>query len=182
MNETEPTQIAGNPDDHLDPITGAPGAHPVGTGVGAASGGAAGAAIRAAVGGPIGAGIGIVAGAVIGGLAGKGAAEVADPTAEDAYWRENYRKSNYVGSDSVYETYQPAYRVGYEGYGRYAGRQFDDVEADLRRDYERITGRIGIPWEKAKPATRDAWDRVEKTATGKAFNPIPTDSGCGCNS
>ena len=32
-------------DANRDPITGAPGAHPVGTGVGAAGGGAAGAAI-----------------------------------------------------------------------------------------------------------------------------------------
>ncbi len=30
---------------NLDPITGAPGAHPVGTGVGAAAGGATGAAV-----------------------------------------------------------------------------------------------------------------------------------------
>ncbi|MGZ8901027.1 MAG: glycine zipper family protein, partial [Limisphaerales bacterium] len=43
-----------NADANRDPITGAPGAHPVGTGVGATGGGAAGAAIGAAVGGPVG--------------------------------------------------------------------------------------------------------------------------------
>ena len=59
-----------------DPITGTPGAHPVGTGVGAAAGGAAGAA-AGAVGGPLGMAAGAVIGAVVGGLAGKG---VADPS------------------------------------------------------------------------------------------------------
>src|SRR3954469_20482519 len=67
-----------------DPITGAPGSHPVGTGVGAAGGGAAGAAIGSMA-GPIGTAVGAVVGAVAGGLAGKGAAEAIDPTAEDAY-------------------------------------------------------------------------------------------------
>jgi hypothetical protein len=43
---------------NADPITGKPGAHPIGTGVGAASGGVAGAALGAAMGGPIGASVG----------------------------------------------------------------------------------------------------------------------------
>ena len=41
-----------------DPISGKPGAHPVGTGAGAASGGAAGAAAGMAVGGPAGSVVG----------------------------------------------------------------------------------------------------------------------------
>lgn len=51
---------------NLDPSTGAPGAHPVGTGVGAAAGGATGAAVGS-VGGPIGTAVGAVIGAVVGG-------------------------------------------------------------------------------------------------------------------
>src|SRR5258705_8003526 len=73
-------------DSNPDPITGAPGAHPIGTGVGAAGAGAAGAAIGA-VAGPVGAAVGAVVGAVAGGLAGKGVAEAVNPTEEDAYWR-----------------------------------------------------------------------------------------------
>ena len=43
-------------DENRDPITGAPGAHPVGTGIGAAAGGvAAGAAAGTVAAGPIGA-------------------------------------------------------------------------------------------------------------------------------
>ncbi|MFA6243077.1 MAG: hypothetical protein WC655_19220, partial [Candidatus Hydrogenedentales bacterium] len=50
-------------DENLDPLSGATGAHPLGTGVGAASAGAAGAAIGSLA-GPIGAAVGLVAGAV----------------------------------------------------------------------------------------------------------------------
>jgi phage tail tape-measure protein len=62
-----------------DPLTGARGAHPVGTGLGAVSGAAAGASIGAAA-GPLGAALGTVVGAVAGALAGKGAAEAVNPT------------------------------------------------------------------------------------------------------
>jgi hypothetical protein len=46
---------------NADPISGEPGAHPIGTGVGAAGGAAAGAAVGAA-GGPVGAAVGGVVG------------------------------------------------------------------------------------------------------------------------
>src|ERR1700722_20568429 len=102
-----------------DPITGEPGAHPIGTGVGAMAGGAAVCAAVGSVAGPVGTGIGMAAGAVVGGLAGKAVAESIDPTAEDLYWRTAYVDCSYVDESSPYETYQPAYRVGYEGYSRY---------------------------------------------------------------
>jgi hypothetical protein len=150
-----------------DPITGTPGAHPVGTGVGAAGGAAAGAAIGA-VGGPIGAAVGLVAGAVAGGLAGKGVAEKIDPTAEDGYWKNNYSKRPYAEKNVAYDAYQPAYRTGYEGYTRYPGKKYEEVESDLQRDYEKSRGNSGLGWDKAKLATRDAWDRVEEVVPGKA--------------
>lgn len=150
-----------------DPITGEPGSHPVGTGLGAAGGGATGAAIGA-VGGPIGAAVGGIVGAVVGGLAGKGVAEAIDPTAENAYWRENYRNEDYVDSDLGYDHYEPAYRTGYTGAGKYAGRSFDDAESDLERDYADTKGASQVEWEKAKHATRAAWHRVERALPGDA--------------
>ena len=155
-------------DSNPDPITGAPGAHPVGTGLGAAAGGAAAGAAIGSVAGPVGTAVGVAAGAVIGGLAGKGIAEKIDPTVEDVYWRENYRNREYVDRNLDYETYAPAYRTGYEGYGRYAGRPYSEVEPELQREYERQHGSSGLAWEKAKHATRDAWHRVERTIPGDA--------------
>lgn len=155
-------------DSNPDPITGEPGAHPVGTGVGAAGAGAAGAAIGGAVGGPIGAGIGAVVGAVAGGYAGHAAAEAIDPTVEDTYWQTNYTTQPWYESDYTYDDYQPAFRTGYEGYRRHSatGKSFDEVETDLARDYERGKGRSRLGWEKAKGATRAAWDRVERAIPG----------------
>jgi phage tail tape-measure protein len=62
-----------------DPLSGAPGSHPVGVGVGALGGAAAGATVGA-VGGPVGAAVGTLVGAVAGALAGKGTAEAMHPT------------------------------------------------------------------------------------------------------
>jgi uncharacterized protein YcfJ len=144
-----------------DPITGALGAHPVGTGIGAAAGGAAAGAAIGTVAGPVGTAIGMAAGAIVGGLAGKGVAEKIDPTIEDAYWRTTYISRSYVDKDSPYDLYQSAYRTGYEGYGRYTGKRYEEVETDLRRDYEKTRRTSGLEWSKAKHATRDAWLRLE---------------------
>lgn len=158
------TQESNNPtkrDINADPLTGEPGAHPVATGVGAAGAGAAGAAIGGAVGGPVGAAVGAVIGAVAGGYGGKAVGEVIDPTAEDAFWREEHERQSWAGSESRFEDYQPAYRAGYQGYDRHAGTggRFEDAETQLHADYERDGGRV--PWEKARAATRAAWNRVE---------------------
>jgi hypothetical protein len=152
-------------DSNPDPITGAPGSHPVGTGVGAAGGGAAGAAIGA-MGGPAGALVGGAVGAVVGGLAGKGVAEKIDPTVEDTYWRDNYRTRPYVGADETYDTYAPAYRYGWESRSLHPDRNWEDVESDLGRDWEARRGTSSLSWDRAKNATRDAWHRVERAIPG----------------
>jgi hypothetical protein len=79
------TDKAMHPETNPDPITGSPGAHPVGVGIGAAAGGiAAGAAAGTFAAGPVGTVVGAAIGAVVGGLAGKGAAESMNPTQEVA--------------------------------------------------------------------------------------------------
>ena len=148
-----------------DPLTGAPGAHPVGVGVGAAGGGLAGAAIGTAVGGPVGAAVGAAAGAVIGGLTGKGAAEAVNPTAESAYWRDAYPTTAYFAGEP-YDLYEPAYRHGWESYSRYPGRTFDEAERDVERDWEVTEHSTRLGWDKARHAVRDAWHRVERVLPG----------------
>ena len=144
-----------------DPVTGAPGSHPVGTGVGAAAGGSAGAAAGALVGGPAGAVAGAAIGAMAGALAGKGVAEMVDPTAEDAYWREAHRDEPYYSGSRDYGFYAPAYRAGYEGRVKYHGRGYDEVEDDLAADYARHRG-SDLDWDEVRPATRAAWERVDR--------------------
>jgi uncharacterized protein YcfJ len=149
------------PDANRDPITGAPGSHPIGTGIGAAAGGAAGAAAGTVVAGPVGTLVGAAVGAIAGGLAGKGVGEMVDPTVEDAYWREAHTKEPYYTKGRNYDFYGPAYRTGYEGRVKYDGRSFDEVESDMRSDYVRNNGRIDS-WDEVKDATRAAWDRVDR--------------------
>jgi hypothetical protein len=149
---------------HEDPLSGAPGAHPMAVGAGALLGGVAGAVMGGTIAGPMGsiAGASMVGGALAGGLLGKAVGEVIDPTVEDAYWRERHPLEAY-GAGTAYEDYEPAYRAGYEGFARHGGEQFADVEADISRDY--ASHRAGLPWEKARPAAEAAWSRVrDRTA------------------
>jgi len=147
-------------DANRDPITGAPGSHPVGTGVGAIAGGVAAGAAAGTVVGPVGTLIGAAAGAIMGGLTGKVAAEAIDPTVEDAFWSDQYGHEPYYSKDRTYTDYAPAYRAGYEAHGRHAGRSFDDVEDEIRASYEQSRGSSKLDWTTARPATRAAWDRV----------------------
>lgn len=147
-------------DANRDPISGAPGAHPVGTGVGAAVGGAAAGALAGTVVGPVGAIIGAAVGAVIGGLAGKDVAEVIDPTREDTYWRDHYSERPYVEPGSNYDDYGPAYGFGAQARDRHPDRDFDDVESVLAGDWAASRGASRLSWERARLAARDGWNRV----------------------
>ncbi len=147
---------------NLDPISGAHGAHPVGTGLGAALGGAAAGAVVGTVMGPVGTAIGAAVGAVIGGLAGKGVAELIDPTAEVTYWRSQYATRSYVSPDASFDDYGPAYGYGVSAHHEHAGVSFDEAEGPLSAGWARARGTSTLEWERARPAARDAWDRVDR--------------------
>ena len=157
---------------NLDPITGEPGAHPIGVGLGAALGGAAAGAATGTIAGPVGTVIGAAIGAIVGGLAGKAAAESIDPTLEDAYWRENYATRPYVQPGAGYDDYGPAYKYGTDAYARHPGRSFADAEAELARDWDKSRGKSTLEWERAKIATSDAWNRMSNSVE----RAIPGDS------
>jgi hypothetical protein len=148
------------------------------TGVGAVLGGAAGgvaggAAAGAAIGGmtgPVGALVGAAVGVVAGALAGK--TVNADPVAEDAYWKENYATRPYVGSDSKYDDYGPAYGYGVNAYSRNPDRKFEDIEPDLGREWSNARGKSSLDWDNAKHASRDAWNRL----SDKVERAVPGDS------
>ena len=151
-------------DANRDPITGAPGAHPVGTGVGAAVGGAAAGAATGLVAGPVGVVVGATIGAVVGGLAGKGVAEEINPTRERAYWSENFSGRDYVEQGSSFDDYGPAYGFGVNSRGQYPGRSFDDVESEMSNDWTTHRGTSSLGWDRAQHAARDAWNRVSPPA------------------
>ncbi|TDR44837.1 hypothetical protein DFR29_10518 [Tahibacter aquaticus] len=157
MANTKPVST----DLNLDPLSGATGAHPVGTGLGAAVGGAAAGAAVGTVAGPVGTAVGAAVGAVIGGLAGKGVAEAIDPTAEAQYWQANYATRPYVAPGEPYPQYEPAYRYGWESRAQYTGREWDEIAPELAAGWPHRAGMSGLDWSRAEPAVRDAWYRLD---------------------
>lgn len=91
-----------------------------------------------------------------------------DTNAERDYWRGQYEKEGYFEAGQNYDDYEGAYRAGYEGRGKYAGRKFDEIENELKSDWEAAKGNTRLGWEKAKHAARSAWDRVERAMPGDA--------------
>ncbi|MEO8542013.1 MAG: hypothetical protein ABJA49_01925 [Betaproteobacteria bacterium] len=155
-----------NAEPNRDPISGTPGAHPVGTGLGAAMGGALAGAITGTAAGPVGTLVGTALGAIVGGLAGKSVAESIDPTSEVAYWRENFEHRPYAAHAAGFEPYAPAYHYGVTAYGRYPTRSFDEVESELASGWIEARGTSDLEWAMARLAARDAWQRL-------ADRPIP---------
>jgi len=80
----------------------------------------------------------------------------------DAGFR-NHWQSNYANSGKTYERYQPAYRYGYTlaNDARYRGRNWNEIESDVRRDWE--SQKQG-PWENFKDSIRYSWDQVRGKA------------------
>jgi hypothetical protein len=145
-----------------DPIIGKPKLYLVGTGIGAAGAGVAGAVIGGAVGGPVGAVIGATVGGIAGGLAGKAVDEEINTTVENEYWKENYSSRPYVEPGIDYEKYGPAYQHGWAARVLYAGKTFDEAEADLKCEWEANKTDPRLSWDKARMATLDAWNRIEE--------------------
>ncbi|MFL5342764.1 MAG: hypothetical protein ACJ8F7_21740 [Gemmataceae bacterium] len=143
-----------------DPITGEPGAHPIGTGVGAAVGGGAAGFAAGMAAGPVGAVAGAVVGAVAGGLAGKGIEELIDPTVDDDYLRKNFASRPYVKKGEAFDTYVPAYRYGGRAEAEHGGKTFVAVEPHLKSGWEAARGSSTMAWDHARPAVQEAYERT----------------------
>jgi uncharacterized protein (TIGR02271 family) len=81
---------------------------------------------------------------------------------DDTYYRQHFN-STYRTMGGSYDDYAPAYSYGTQMRSdtRYQGRQWNDVESDLRTDWESRNGSAaGSTWEKMKAAVRHGWDKV----------------------
>ena len=143
-----------------DPLSGEVGSHPVGVGLGAAAGGMAVGMAVGTVAGPIGMAVGALVGAVAGGLAGKGAAELIDPTAEDAYWRANYASRAYATPRDPDDDWGPAYAYGVAHYNRNVAASFEDVEGVMERGWSEARGESSMEWTRARLAAYEAWQNA----------------------
>jgi len=89
-----------------------------------------------------------------------------DIAASNEDYRADFRRdweSRYAGAGATWETYQPAYEYGYRTASdpRYRGRDWSDVEDDLRTDY--LRSNPNSTWDRMKGAVRYGWEKV----TGK---------------
>lgn len=91
---------------------------------------------------------------------GAGTTGTTDWTIEETYWRNNWSSRPYAHADRGFGYYSPAYRYGVESANRYRGRNWNDVENDLRSGWDRFEHRAEGTWENVKDAVRDAWNRV----------------------
>jgi uncharacterized protein (TIGR02271 family) len=76
-----------------------------------------------------------------------------------AGYRSDWQR-NYGTLGGTYDHYEPAYRYGHTlaGDTRYSGRRWEDIEPDVRSDWERQ--HPGSAWERFKAAVRHGWERV----------------------
>jgi hypothetical protein len=133
--------------------------HPVGKGIGGLAGAAAGAAAGSAA-GPIGTVAGGTIGAIAGWLEGKTIAEGINPDVEVTYWRKNYPNSSYYNKDRDWNDYERAYMFGIYSYN--PDSEFEDVEGDLSRDWDKYKGKSRLNWKEASRASRDAYEKLSK--------------------
>lgn len=91
-----------------------------------------------------------------------GAIGTQDWNTERDYWRTNFPTRPYARGDRAFEAYEPAYLYGYESATLYEGRQWNDVEGELRSGWDGYEhrGSNKSTWDEIKDAVRDAWDRV----------------------
>lgn len=84
----------------------------------------------------------------------------------EQYYRRNYREAAYYSSGRGWPDYAPAYRYGYDSYGRYRGRRFEEVEAQLDHDWAAGRAESRLLWAEARGAVRDIWQRLDQDSPG----------------
>ncbi len=89
------------------------------------------------------------------GMAGSGTA------ADDSEFRTHWQ-SSYAQTGGRYEDYAPAYQYGSTlgADERYRGRRWDEIEPQVRTDWE--SSHADSPWEKTKEAVRVGWEKMTR--------------------
>lgn len=87
---------------------------------------------------------------------------VGDWNSERDWWRDNYSSRPYARADRGFDQYEPGYRYGYESANRYRGRNWNDVEPDLRNGWNNYEhrGANKSTWDEIKDSVKDAWDHM----------------------
>ncbi|HSE41497.1 MAG TPA: hypothetical protein VLH08_12115 [Acidobacteriota bacterium] len=96
------------------------------------------------------------------GLAGKSRREAINLAEEEAYWKEKLKTRSYYNEGREYDEYATAFHYGWDAAARpeNACRKFEDIEAELEREWPSYKGSNEKSWQHAKDSVRDAYDRI----------------------
>ena len=77
-------------------------------------------------------------------------------------FREHFARGRGKGGKPPFEEAEGSYRTGYLAANdqRFRDRQFDDVEPELRRDWESSGSRGGAGWEHLREEIREGWNHA----------------------
>jgi hypothetical protein len=79
---------------------------------------------------------------------------------DEAFYQSVFRDASYVSSGRNWLDYAPAYRYGHATRARHRGRRFEDVEAELARNWDKAKADSRLLWPEARGAVHDAWRRA----------------------
>ena len=146
--------------------------HVLGMSLGAVGGMAVGA-VLGSVGGPPGMAVGAVTGAMAGGLGGEAFAELIDVAFDDQDWKQHSESHGYLPADC--EQYRSAYQLGWLARRRFGDQPFDEVEAQIRTEWDYQQASARLPWDQVQQAAREAWN----TAPSLMPPPVAPPPGSG---
>jgi hypothetical protein len=147
-----------------DPITGTPGAHPLGTGAGATSG-----AVPEVLPDWQWAGDSGLIGAAWAPWRRSGGQErgrSVQPHCGGSVRRETTCVNLSTCGPELPGTTRPP-SASWEGRVKHSGRSFDEAESELKANYNNGKSELDPSWQEVRPAARAAWDRVDKGWQGK---------------
>ena len=93
--------------------------------------------------------------------------------AQRDYWRQQYGNEPYYDAKQPFEAFEPAYALGAQAREQHAGKDFDAVEPQLRKQFEAGASAKSLDWQQARPAVRAAWDRADLAQANR--ENIPAD-------
>lgn len=80
-------------------------------------------------------------------------------------FKDGLVQAPYYSTGRIWEDYVPAYRFGQRSQRRHAGLRFEDVEAQLEREWDGARDQSRLGWVEARGAVEDAWSRHELQQT-----------------
>ncbi len=104
-------------------------------------------------------------------------ADKANVTEDEKYWSEHWQDRPYVRADRSWDDYLAAFRMGWESHEKYSGRDFSQIEDELKREWDQNRGGSKLSWDEARNACCDAWGRCaqpcDQADTQPGAPPMP---------